>query len=371
MGCQWGRGIFRGKSLNGHAISGVDAMDQDKLKKLREKYEGKGIYESHTEKFQTIAESLTGGDTNVKNRPKPYSGISTFLDAPSQDTFEGLDIALIGVPMDLAVSNRAGARLGPRAVRQIERIGPYNHETGVMPHDLAKFADVGDVPFRSRYSLDDSMEDIENYYKMIKEAGILPISIGGDHSISYPILRALGAEQPVAMIHIDAHCDTGGEFDGSKFHHGGPFRGAVLDGVLDPEKTIQIGIRGSSEMIWEFSYESGMTVLHVEDVMRMGIPAVIKKTRDLIGDHPVYLSIDVDGFDPAYAPGTGTPEVGGLIPREGIQFLRGLMGMNFIGADMVEVAPMYDPTTNTAQLGAQLVFEELCLLADAHHRRQK
>lgn len=345
-------------------------MDQKKLNALKEKYAGKGVYESHTPKFQAIAESMTAGNTSNKNRPKPYSGISTLLDAPVQEGLEGLDIALIGVPMDLAVSNRAGARLGPRAVRQIERIGPYNHETGVMPFSLASIADVGDVPFQSRYSLDQSMEDIEDYYKAVKAAGVLPISIGGDHSISYPILRALGADAPVAMIHIDAHCDTGGEFDGTKFHHGGPFRGAVLDGVLDPEKTIQIGIRGSSEAIWEFSYESGMTVVHVEDVMRMGIPTLIEKTRALIGDHPVYVSIDVDGFDPAYAPGTGTPEVGGLIPREGIQFLRGLMGMNFIGADLVEVAPMYDPTTNTAQLGAQLAFEELCLLADAVKRRK-
>lgn len=344
-------------------------MDQEKLKQLREQYLDTEVNDHKTEKFQAIADKIVG-EKRDGTRPKPYSGISTFLDLPAADALEGLDVAAIGIPMDLAVSNRAGARLGPRAVRAVERIGPYNHLTGIVPKAECKAADVGDVPFRTRYSLEDSIEDIEAYYKKVKAAGVLPLSVGGDHSVTHPILRALGADEPVALIHIDAHCDTGGTYEGCKFHHGGPFRLAVLDGVLDPEKTIQIGIRGASEAIWEFSYTSGMTVVHIEDVMEMGIPALINKTRTLIGDTPVYVSIDVDGFDPAYAPGTGTPEAGGMTPREGFQFLRGLMGMNFVGADVVEVAPMYDPTSNTAQLGAQLLFEEFCLLADAHKRRQ-
>lgn len=343
-------------------------MDKSKLDRLREQYLDKGVNEHQTEKFNAVADKIAGSEREG-TRPKPYSGISTFLDLPQADNLDGLDIAVIGVPMDLAVSNRAGARLGPRAVRAIERIGPYNHLTGIVPKAECAIADVGDVPFRSRYSLDDSMEDIEAYYRRVKEAGVLPLSVGGDHSITHPILRALGSDEPVALVHIDAHCDTAGTYDGSKFHHGGPFRLAVLDGVLDPEKTIQIGIRGSSEAIWEFSYTSGMTVVHIEDIMEMGIEALIAKTKALIGDMPVYVSVDVDGFDPAYAPGTGTPEAGGMTPREGFQLLRGLMGMNVIGADVVEVAPMYDPTSNTAQLGAQLLFEELCLLAQAHKDR--
>lgn len=343
-------------------------MTSSKLDQLRAKYDGKSVFDNQSDKYKNIAQQIAG-DNNDGSRPKPYSGISTFMDLPEQKSMEGLDVAVIGIPMDLAVSNRPGARLGPRAVRDIERIGPYNHQTDVIPSAMCRAADVGDVPFRSRFSLDQSMEDIEAYYKDIKAKGIIPLSVGGDHSVTYPILKALGADEPVALIHIDAHCDTGGIFDGSKFHHGGPFRMAVLDGVLDPEKTIQIGIRGASEVIWEFSYESGMTVVHIEDFMKMGVPALIEKTRDLIGDMPVYVSIDVDGFDPAYAPGTGTPEIGGLLPREGIDFLRGLMGMNVIGADVVEVAPMYDPTSNTAQLGAQLLFEEFCLIAEAHKRR--
>jgi agmatinase len=165
------------------------------------------------------------------------------------------------------------------------------------------------------------------------------------------------------LIHIDAHCDTGGEHDGCKFHHGGPFRQAVLDGVLDPARTIQIGIRGNAEIFWEFSYDAGMTVIHIEEFMRMGVEAVVEQARDVVGSGPVYVSFDVDGLDPAYAPGTGTPEEGGIIPREAQQFLCGLQGLHVIGGDVVEIAPQYDATSNTAQVGAQMLFEILCLVA--------
>jgi agmatinase len=165
------------------------------------------------------------------------------------------------------------------------------------------------------------------------------------------------------MVHIDAHCDTGGPFEGSKFHHGGPFRQAVLDGVLDPERTIQIGIRGSAEFLWEFSYASGMTVIHAEEVTELGVRAIVEKTRAVIGDGPTYLSFDVDGLDPAFAPGTGTPEAGGLSAREVLAILRGLAGASIVGGDVVEVAPQYDSGTNTAQVAAQALFEMVSLAA--------
>lgn len=189
-----------------------------------------------------------------------------------------------------------------------------------------------------------------------------PLSVGGDHSISHPILRAVGADRPVGMIHIDAHCDTSGPYDPTKFHHGGPFRQAVLDGVLDPERVIQIGIRGSAEYLWEFSYDSGMTVIHAEEIDGLGIEAVIARARDVVGDGPTYLSFDIDSLDPAFAPGTGTPEIGGLTTREAQAILRGLKGLNLIGGDVVEVAPQYDATTNTAQAGAQMLFEIASLM---------
>ena len=173
----------------------------------------------------------------------------------------------------------------------------------------------------------------------------------------------MAARGPVGMVHIDAHCDTAGPYEGSRFHHGAPFREAVLAGVLDPERTVQIGIRGGAEYLWEFSFASGMTVIHAEEVATMGLPAVIEKALAIVGTGPTYVSFDVDSLDPAFAPGTGTPEVGGLLPREALQIVRGLAGTNIVGGDVVEIAPQYDPTTNTAQLAAQMLFELLCLVA--------
>jgi agmatinase len=265
--------------------------------------------------------------------------------------------------MDLGVTNRAGARLGPRAVRAVERIGPYEHALRVAPTAELAMADIGDVPMQSRFDLAQCHRDIEAFLKRVCAAGVIPLAVGGDHSISYSILKALGAGAPVGMVHIDAHCDTSGDYEGAKFHHGGPFRHAVLAGVLDPQRTIQIGIRGGAEYLWEFSYDSGMTVLHIEDVEAMGIAQVVARAREVIGDGPTYVSFDVDGLDPAFAPGTGTPEAGGLTSREVLAMLRGLAGANVVGGDVVEVAPQYDPTTNTAQIAAQALFELVCLVA--------
>lgn len=332
---------------------------------LRKKYanaKGSDVFDPEFKKVVSLVFQNSG------SRKLAYSGVSTFLGAPyrpeaaEQADFGHLDVALIGIPMDLGVTNRSGARLGPRAVRGVERIGPYNHALKVVPLAECRAADIGDVPLRSRYSLESCIEDIAAFYKRVQAAGVRPLSVGGDHSVTYPVLRALGHERPVGLVHIDAHCDTGGEYDGSKFNHGGPFRLAVLDGVLDPRRTIQIGIRGPAEFLWEFSYKSGMTVLHIEDVERLGTEGVIRKTLEVVGDGPTYVSFDVDGLDPAFAPGTGTPETGGLTPREAQQILHGLRGIDVIGGDVVEVAPQYDPTTNTAMAGAQMLFEIFSLI---------
>jgi agmatinase len=345
-------------------------VDQAKLAALRAKFSGTAAGEIQDPEFKKVAAQIFRGDT----RKQPYTDIATFCAAPLRplEQYPGvlgeLDAALIGVPMDLGVTNRPGARFGPRAVRNVERIGPYNQALRIAPFAALRVADIGDVPFKSRYSLEQSMLDIETYFDRVAASGVMPFAVGGDHSVTYPILKSLGRKQPLGLVHIDAHCDTGGPFEGSKFHHGGPFRQAVLDGAIDPERTIQIGIRGSSEWLWEFSYESGMTVLHIEDVMAMGITRVIEKTRSVIGDRPYYLSFDVDGLDPAYAPGTGTPEAGGLTPREVLQIIRGLAGMAIVGGDVVEVAPQYDPTTVTAQIAAQSLFEMISLAAWSRRR---
>lgn len=341
------------------------AIDEEKLRSLRERYsEGHGG-SIHDPEFRAVADRIF---TKSGSRAAPYSGISTLLDAPLRQIdsdnpdFSDLDVALVGVPMDLGVTNRPGSRFGPRALRTIERIGPYNHVLKTAPVFEMKVADIGDVPFRSRYRLELSHEDIEAHLNKLIDANVIPLSVGGDHSITHPILKAVGRDRPVGMIHIDAHCDTGGAYDLTKFHHGGPFRNAVLDGVLDPSRVIQIGIRGGAEYLWEFSYESGMTVIHAEDIAKMGIDAVVAKAREVVGDGPTYLSFDIDSLDPAFAPGTGTPEIGGLTSRQALDILHGLKGLNFVGGDVVEVAPQYDGTTNTAHAGAQMLFEILSLI---------
>jgi agmatinase len=255
--------------------------------------------------------------------------------------------------------------LGPKAIRHVAMFGSFNHHNKISPSALCRIADIGDVPIQHRYNLDEGLHDIEKYFHKVIDAGIAPLTAGGDHSITYPILKAVGRDAPVGLVHVDAHCDTDGWIGNSKFYHGAPFRNAVLDGVLDPERTIQVGIRGPSEPVWEFSYESGMTVIHIEDFVELGVKEVIRKAREVVGDGPTYISFDVDGLDPAYAPGTGTPEIGGLTTREAQALIRGLRGLNLVGGDVVEVAPQYDPTTNTARAGAQMMFEILCLLAEA------
>ena len=338
---------------------------EENLRRLRAEYGEAGGGTVRDPLFRQVVEQLF--DKSGTRKP-PYAGIPTLLATPARPVdwlspdFADLQVALIGVPMDLGVTNRNGARFGPRALRTIERIGPFHHVLRTMPIADLRVADVGDIAFRSRFSLDLSHEDIERCIGLAVSAGVAPLSVGGDHSMTLPILRAVGKHRPVGMVHIDAHCDTAGPFDLSKFHHGGPFRQAVLAGVLDPRRTVQIGIRGSSEYLWEFSTDSGMTVIHAEEIEQLGLAAVVETARRVVGNGATYLSFDIDSLDPAYAPGTGTPEVGGLTTREAQAILRGLKGINLVGGDVVEVAPQYDATTNTAHAGAQMLFEILSLM---------
>jgi agmatinase len=344
----------------------------EELARLRDRYAGEGGQDVHDPLYRQVVERLfkDGG------RRKPYADVATFLDLPFRADaqaladFGGLEVAVVGVPMDLGVTNRAGSRLGPRAVRQVERVGPFHEVHRTLPMAEVRVADIGDVPLSTRYDLARSHADIEAFYTRLQTAGIVPLSVGGDHSISLPILRALGKDRPVGMVHIDAHCDTSGAYEGTRFHHGGPFRQAVLDGVLDPTRTVQIGIRGNAEFIWEFSAESGMTVIHAERFVEMGVAATVAEIRRVAGDGPVYISFDIDSLDPAFAPGTGTPEAGGLQTREAMALVRGCMGLDVVGGDVVEVAPMYDSTTNTAQAAAQMLFEILAVTAAAVVRRR-
>jgi guanidinopropionase len=311
-----------------------------------------------------------GGENAYNPMQEPrYTEIATFMRAPLATALEQVDIGLIGVPTDLGVTNRPGARHGPREIRNASSLmRAFNLGLGVNPYELCRIADLGDVRLSHRYDLQKQNDDIEAYFRKIHAAGVLPVSAGGDHSITYPIFRALGARQPLGMVHVDAHTDTWGEFFGSKFTHGAPFRLAVEAGVLDPKRTIQIGIRGGQNFMdgIEFSKSHGMRVVFIEEFAALGVERVIELARAVVGDGPTYISFDVDGLDPVYAPGTGTPEVGGLTTLEAQRLLRGLRGLNLVGGDVVEVAPPYDQTGNTALVGATMMFEILCLIADAN-----
>lgn len=341
-------------------------MNEARLAALRKKYAGTGGADITDPLFRRIA----GAQFEGARRAWPFENPATFLGAPFRPDWAAMppqsrpEIGLIGVPMDLGVTNRAGARLGPRAMRAVERIGSYNSGLHMAPMLDARVADLGDVPLTSRFSLEACHAAIETHFTQLREAGIRTIAAGGDHSISLPILKALGKGRPLGLVHIDAHADTSGEYEGSKFHHGGPFRQAVLEGVLDPERTIQVGIRGSGGWLWEFSEESGMTLLRMQEVEAMGIAAVIAKARE-IAKGPIYVTFDIDSVDPGFAPGTGTPEVGGFTPREVLTLLRGLVGLDVVAGDAVEVAPQYDASTATAQIATQVMCEILCLVVSA------
>ena len=305
-------------------------------------------------------------------RPR-YTGIPTFFRAPATEDLAGTDIGVIGVPFDGGVTNRAGTRHGPREVRnQSSLMRTLNPATGSAPFGSLRVRDLGDCWIEEPYALATAHEEIEVYYRRVVAAGVMPLSVGGDHSISLPILRAVAAGRPVGMIHIDAHADTGGDYMGSRFHHGAPFSRATDEGLLDPKRVIQIGIRGSSNDpdMWGFSRRAGMRVLPMEEFHDRGWRFALEEARRVAGDGPTYLSFDIDSLDPVFAPGTGTPEAGGITTLEAQRLLRGLMGLDFVGGDLVEVSPPFDVGGLTAFHGASILFEILCVLADARQRQR-
>lgn len=288
-----------------------------------------------------------------------------------QEEWRDIDIALIGIPSDVGLTCRPGARHGPQAVRtQSSFIGHRNLASNVIPYELACIRDRGNVPLEKRLNLDATIHEITAFYEGAYRAGVVPISVGGDHSVTYPILNVLGRSQPVGLIHIDAHTDTYGPLYGVHYHHGTPFYHSLLEGLVDPERMVQIALRDPYIDFSLLSPHAGITLLPMEECQRVGIAQIATLTREVIGNGPVYISFDIDALDPAFAPGTGTPVVGGLSTREALQLLQGFRGLDVIGADLVEVSPPYDPNGTTALVGAQLLFELLCLVAEAHRERQ-
>ena len=310
--------------------------------------------------------------SNPQAQPR-YAGIPTFFRAPHTQDLSGVDIGLIGVPFDGGVTNRPGARHGPREVRnQSSLLRPINTATGAQPFNDLRIRDLGDCWIEEPYSLAGALAEIEAFFRRVVAAGVTPVTVGGDHSIAWPILRAVAADRPVGMVHIDAHGDTGDDYMGSRIHHGTPFRRAVEDGLLDPKRVIQIGLRGTSTVpgsLWEFSESSGMRVMPMDELHDRGWRWAVEEARRVVGDGPCYLSFDIDSLDPAWAPGTGTPEAGGLSTIEAQRILRGLMGLDVVGADLVEVSPPFDVGGLTAFHGASVLFEILCVAAAARVAR--
>jgi len=305
-------------------------------------------------------------------RPR-YTGLASFFRLPYDESFEANppDIGVIGVPYDMGVTNRPGPRHAPREVRnQSSLMRKVNQATGAAPFDACTVRDIGDAWVRAPYELEGAHREIEGFFARVKGAGIVPLTCGGDHSISLPILRALARDGPVGMIHIDAHCDTGDGYMGSRFHHGAPFKIAVDEGLLDPTRVAQVGIRGSlyDPAMWQFSHDSGMRVMMIEEVEEKGWKACIEEAKAFVGSGLVYVSFDIDSLDPSIAPGTGTPEAGGLTMREAQGMVRALAGMEIMGADMVEVSPPYDSGGVTALNGATILFELLCVMAAGRAR---
>ena len=307
-------------------------------------------------------------ESSLDAAPLRYGGIATLLRRSRVNDPSGVDIALIGVPYDGATENRPGARHGPREIRNMSSFTrSVHHVTRVNPYELCNIADLGDVNFTNPFDQLQCFSDITDFFLKICAAGAVPLSVGGDHSISLPILRAVAAERPVGMVHVDAHTDMSDREFGHKFTHGTPFRRAIEEGLLDPKRTIQIGIRGAqnSEESWQSSEQAGIRVIFMEEFTSLGVEGTLDEAKRIVGQGPTYLSFDIDSLDPAFAPGTGTPEIGGLTTIQAQALIRGFAGLNLIGADLVEVSPPFDPTGNTSLVGASILFEIVCILADA------
>jgi len=293
-----------------------------------------------------------------------FAGAATFMRLPIA-TPDQVDIAIVGVPFDGGVTNRTGARHGPREIRnQSSLVRRVHHVTNFSPFDRLRAGDCGDAPINP-LDLMASLESIENFFTEIHEAGARPLTAGGDHLVTLPILRSLAKKGPLGFIQFDAHSDTYDSFFGNRYNHGTPFRRAIEEGLIDPRRMIQIGIRGaiSDASNYDFARAAGVRIVFIEEFAERGPAAVMSEVRALVGDQPVYVSFDIDALDPSIAPGTGTPEIGGMTSREAQAVVRLLDGLDIAGADVVEVSPPLDTTGVTALTGATLMFELLCVMA--------
>ena len=300
-----------------------------------------------------------------------FGGPATMMRLPTQDTAAGLDACFVGIPMDHGTSNRSGTRHGPRQIRAEScMLRPYNMATGAAPFEHLQVADIGDVPINT-FDLKKTVDIITAHYDGILAHGAIPLTLGGDHTLTWPILRSVAKKHgPVALIHIDAHADINDTMFGEKVAHGCPFRRAWEDGCLQNDKVFQIGLRGTGYSPEDFNWgrAQGWTVIQAEDLWFKSLTPLMAEIRAKIGNAPTYLTYDIDSLDPAFAPGTGTVEVGGLTIWQALEIVRGCAGLDLVGCDLVEVSPPYDTTGNTALIGANLLYEMLCVLPGVPQR---
>ena len=305
------------------------------------------------------------------NEMPRFGGIATFMRLPGETDPADLDVAVIGVPFDIGTSNRPGARFGPRGIRdESVLLRPYNMATRAAPFDSLKIDDTGDVA-SSPFDLSSAVEQIEEHFDNLLSNDLITASLGGDHTIVLPILRAMAKKHgPVGLIHVDAHTDINDTMFGAKIAHGTPFRRAVEEGLLDTDRVVQIGVRGTGYAADDFDWsrEQGFRVVQVEECWGKSLTPLMSEVREQVSDGPVYLSFDIDGLDPSFAPGTGTPEVGGLTVPQALEIIRGCRGLNLVGVDLVEVAPIYDTSGLTSLTAANLVYEMLCVLPGVSYR---
>jgi len=305
------------------------------------------------------------------NEMPRFAGPATMMRLPSATSAEGLDACFVGVPFDIGTSNRPGARFGPREIRAEScLLRPYNMATRAAPFDSLKVADIGDVAINT-FNLQTSVEIIERAYDEILRHDCIPLTLGGDHTIALPILRALARKYgPMGMVHVDAHADINDHMFGEKIAHGTPFRRAVEEGLIDGSRVAQIGLRGSGYTAEDFDWcrDQGFRVVQAEDCWHRSLAPLMKEIQTQLGVGPVYLTVDIDGLDPSFAPGTGTPEIAGLSSAQALEIIRGCRGLDIRGSDLVEVAPAYDLSGNTALLAANLLFEMLCILPGVEYR---
>ncbi|MHA6646281.1 agmatinase [Mesorhizobium sp. A623] len=299
------------------------------------------------------------------NEMARFGGPTTMMRLPAQPTAAGLDACLVGIPMDIGTSNRSGTRHGPRQIRAEScMLRPYNMATGAAPFDCLQVADIGDVAINT-FDLKKTVDIITQAYDAILAHDCIPLTLGGDHTLTYPILRAIARKHgSVALVHIDAHADINDEMFGEKIAHGTPFRRAFDDGLLRNDKVFQIGLRGTGYSPDDFNWarKQGWTVVQAEECWGKSLTPLIADIRSRIGDTPTYITYDIDSLDPAFAPGTGTVEIGGLTTWQALELVRGCAGLNIVGGDLVEVSPPFDPSGNTALIGANLLYEMLCIL---------